>query len=181
MITVNSIKNLRQTILKIPIFACDDISNMSPAHSVTTLDLIREAADGASPDSSSHPDETESGKFCFEVLFFETNFCNLVYERVEEENAANLDKERISAEGSDSFSSPRTKGEPQGTKNGPQVTKGGPGTCTVLYAYKHQRKDELDLSEGQVIRVIEKLSDDWWRGEVEGRIGLFPTNYVEEM
>ena len=35
--------------------------------------------------------------------------------------------------------------------------------------------------EGQVIRILDKnLEDDgWWKGEVNGKEGVFPDNFVE--
>jgi len=32
---------------------------------------------------------------------------------------------------------------------------------------------------GDVIKVYEKGADDWWKGEVRGKVGLFPANYIE--
>jgi hypothetical protein len=29
--------------------------------------------------------------------------------------------------------------------------------------------------------VLEKEDDVWWRGDVNGKIGMFPAPYVEEM
>ena len=31
-----------------------------------------------------------------------------------------------------------------------------------------------------MVNVLEKVSDDWWKGELNGRIGMFPATYVEE-
>lgn len=43
-------------------------------------------------------------------------------------------------------------------------------------------KDPGDLSfkEGDIIEIIEKTNADWWMGRLNGREGLFPSNYVEE-
>ena len=32
---------------------------------------------------------------------------------------------------------------------------------------------------GDIIKVFEKGEDDWWKGEVNGKVGLFPANYIE--
>jgi hypothetical protein len=41
---------------------------------------------------------------------------------------------------------------------------------------------DLSFQAGEVIEVVEKVKDDWWRGRVLGQaeIGLFPSSYVRE-
>ena len=54
-------------------------------------------------------------------------------------------------------------------------------TCHALYAYKPQQEDELQLEPDDIIYVTEKMSDDWWKGQlVNGELGIFPATYVEE-
>ncbi|BFZ06131.1 hypothetical protein BsWGS_09170 [Bradybaena similaris] len=49
------------------------------------------------------------------------------------------------------------------------------------YFYTADRVDEISLSKGERIIVIEKSSDGWWRGRKDdGSVGWFPSNYVEE-
>lgn len=50
----------------------------------------------------------------------------------------------------------------------------------VKYNYEAQQSDELSLVKGTRIRVLEKSSDGWWRGELGGLFGWFPSNYVQE-
>lgn len=51
----------------------------------------------------------------------------------------------------------------------------------VLYAYEAQNEDELSIKEGDTINIISKEIEDqgWWKGELNGRIGVFPDNFVE--
>lgn len=51
----------------------------------------------------------------------------------------------------------------------------------VLYAYEAQNDDELTIREGDIINVISKEIEDqgWYKGELNGRIGVFPDNFVE--
>ena len=53
--------------------------------------------------------------------------------------------------------------------------------AVVRYSYTAEQPDELTLKEGEVIRVLDKHLEDegWWRGEVNGKIGVFPDNFVE--
>lgn len=41
-----------------------------------------------------------------------------------------------------------------------------------------QGPDELPFIKGDVIRVLETVYADWWRGELRGREGIFPANRV---
>lgn len=50
----------------------------------------------------------------------------------------------------------------------------------VKFAYTAEREDELTLVKGSRVIVMEKCSDGWWRGSQAGRVGWFPSNYVQE-
>lgn len=47
-----------------------------------------------------------------------------------------------------------------------------------MYDFRGESDDELTFSRGEMIRVIDAVSDEWWRGELRGQTGIFPTNYV---
>ena len=51
----------------------------------------------------------------------------------------------------------------------------------MLYSYSAENEDELSLEEGEILNVVEKDLEDsgWWRGEIGGRVGVFPDNFVE--
>ncbi|KAM6943444.1 intersectin-2b [Xenentodon cancila] len=53
--------------------------------------------------------------------------------------------------------------------------------CQVIaiYDYSAANQDEMSFSKGQLINVLDKSNPDWWKGEVNGVTGLFPTNYVK--
>ncbi|GAB1226953.1 hypothetical protein ENUP19_0313G0003 [Entamoeba nuttalli] len=48
----------------------------------------------------------------------------------------------------------------------------------VVYSYNPQNENELKLEEGEWITVI-STEGDWWEGESKGKIGIFPSHYVE--
>ncbi|XP_033274128.1 intersectin-1 isoform X3 [Orcinus orca] len=56
-----------------------------------------------------------------------------------------------------------------------------PAVCQVIgmYDYTAQNDDELAFNKGQIINVLNKEDPDWWKGEVHGQVGLFPSNYVK--
>uniref|UniRef100_A0A4W3J9E3 Intersectin 1 n=1 Tax=Callorhinchus milii TaxID=7868 RepID=A0A4W3J9E3_CALMI len=48
-----------------------------------------------------------------------------------------------------------------------------------MYDYIGQNDDELAFAKGQLISVLNKDDPDWWKGELNGVTGLFPSNYVK--
>jgi myosin-1 len=53
--------------------------------------------------------------------------------------------------------------------------------CKALYDYDAQGSDEISLKVDDVIFVLQKSDTGWWEGELNGKKGLFPGNYVEEL
>ncbi|XP_048258424.1 SH3 domain-containing kinase-binding protein 1-like isoform X4 [Haliotis rufescens] len=53
--------------------------------------------------------------------------------------------------------------------------------AVVRFSYTAEQPDELSLKEGETISVLDtKLEDEgWWKGEVNGKVGVFPDNFVE--
>ena len=51
----------------------------------------------------------------------------------------------------------------------------------AVYAYGGQHDDELAFEAGDIINLISKDEEAWWKGELNGRTGVFPSNYVEEI
>uniref|UniRef100_A0AC34R4A0 Uncharacterized protein n=1 Tax=Panagrolaimus sp. JU765 TaxID=591449 RepID=A0AC34R4A0_9BILA len=62
----------------------------------------------------------------------------------------------------------------------PQTSRMAETTYAVAkYNYEPQRQDELQLTRGESVLVLERSSDGWWKGEINGRTGWFPSNYVD--
>ncbi|CAF1506204.1 unnamed protein product, partial [Adineta ricciae] len=51
----------------------------------------------------------------------------------------------------------------------------------VLHSYDAEHDDELTIRPGDLIMLIERRSDQWCRGNLDGNIGLFPGNFVQEL
>ncbi|XP_030596218.1 GRB2-related adapter protein 2b [Archocentrus centrarchus] len=49
----------------------------------------------------------------------------------------------------------------------------------ALYNFRAEETDELDFSAGDIISVLEFSDQAWWRGQLRGKTGLFPSNYTE--
>ncbi|KAG0426335.1 hypothetical protein HPB47_026548 [Ixodes persulcatus] len=51
----------------------------------------------------------------------------------------------------------------------------------ALFPFVAQHEDELSFQKGQVVTVLSKEDPSWWKGELGGHVGLFPSNYVEPL
>ncbi|KAI3643428.1 hypothetical protein MP228_012983 [Amoeboaphelidium protococcarum] len=47
------------------------------------------------------------------------------------------------------------------------------------YSFTAENKNELSLNKGDVVTVIQEVDEGWWIGDLNGKKGLFPANYVE--
>ncbi|XP_076444847.1 SH3 domain-containing kinase-binding protein 1-like isoform X2 [Babylonia areolata] len=53
--------------------------------------------------------------------------------------------------------------------------------CKVMFDYKAENEDELDLTVGQILDFIREVEEGWWEGSLDGKSGVFPSNFVEMM
>ncbi|XP_005936885.1 GRB2-related adapter protein 2b [Haplochromis burtoni] len=49
----------------------------------------------------------------------------------------------------------------------------------ALYDFKAEEADELEFSAGDIIEVLEVSDQTWWKGQLRGKKGLFPSNYTK--
>ncbi|KAA6389133.1 MAG: hypothetical protein EZS28_015342 [Streblomastix strix] len=54
-------------------------------------------------------------------------------------------------------------------------------TCVAEYDFQARCDYELSFSKGDIIELIEKHQSGMWRGELNGKIGLFPFSFVKEL
>uniref|UniRef100_A0A665WYJ6 Guanine nucleotide exchange factor VAV3-like n=1 Tax=Echeneis naucrates TaxID=173247 RepID=A0A665WYJ6_ECHNA len=54
------------------------------------------------------------------------------------------------------------------------------GIAVARYDFSSRDTRELSLLQGDIIKIYTKISSGWWKGEVDGRVGWFPSTYVEE-
>ena len=50
----------------------------------------------------------------------------------------------------------------------------------VTFSYKPEQEDELTLEVGDIITNITDVDVGWCEGELNGKRGMFPDNFVEE-
>ncbi|KAI0261549.1 hypothetical protein BC834DRAFT_895810 [Gloeopeniophorella convolvens] len=53
----------------------------------------------------------------------------------------------------------------------------------ALWAYNENGSEPNDLSfrAGDIVEIVSETNSDWWTGKINGRQGLFPSNYVEKI
>ncbi|KAJ3965868.1 hypothetical protein EV361DRAFT_616738 [Lentinula raphanica] len=49
----------------------------------------------------------------------------------------------------------------------------------ALHPFTPTEPGELAFNAGDIITVVDRNYKDWWRGQLRGRTGIFPVNYVE--
>ncbi|XP_045908830.1 guanine nucleotide exchange factor VAV3-like isoform X3 [Micropterus dolomieu] len=54
------------------------------------------------------------------------------------------------------------------------------GIAVARYDFCSRDTRELSLLQGDIITIYSKMSNGWWKGEIDGRVGWFPSTYVEE-
>ncbi|KAI8368299.1 uncharacterized protein BYT42DRAFT_625103 [Radiomyces spectabilis] len=55
------------------------------------------------------------------------------------------------------------------------------GMAEALYDYRAQNPEDLSITRGDIIQITEYVNDDWWRGSLQGRTGMFPKTYVQKL
>ncbi|KAI0929759.1 hypothetical protein AcV7_005218 [Taiwanofungus camphoratus] len=61
-------------------------------------------------------------------------------------------------------------------ENIPVVTR-----VRALHTFEPTEPGELAFEKGDIIKVVDRGYKDWWRGQLKGRTGIFPVNYVEPL
>lgn len=51
----------------------------------------------------------------------------------------------------------------------------------VTFSYKPEQDDELTLEVGDIITNVVDVDFGWCEGELNGKKGMFPNNFVEEL
>ncbi|KAL7719250.1 Elongation factor 2 kinase [Entamoeba marina] len=77
---------------------------------------------------------------------------------------------------------PRPKQKPLGIQTIVTNAKMKPsiGSCVALFPYTAANDKELTLHIDDVIEIVHK-SEGWWVGKKDNKVGLLPSNYVQEL
>ncbi|KAL0967493.1 hypothetical protein UPYG_G00252930 [Umbra pygmaea] len=68
--------------------------------------------------------------------------------------------------------------QPRGVKKSMDPKK---RQCKALFEYMPLNEDELELKIGDIIDITEEVEEGWWSGILNGKSGLFPSNFVKEI
>ncbi|KTW26638.1 hypothetical protein T552_02647 [Pneumocystis carinii B80] len=58
---------------------------------------------------------------------------------------------------------------------------GSTSKVRALYDFHASEANELSFQRGDIITVLEVVHKDWWYGFLNGKMGIFPNNYVEKL
>ncbi|KAM8808844.1 SH3 domain-containing protein 19 [Eudromia elegans] len=61
----------------------------------------------------------------------------------------------------------------------PQSRGGNKGKARALYDFQGENEDELSFKAGDTITELEAVDEDWMSGEMQGKSGIFPKNFVQ--
>ncbi|GAA5827009.1 hypothetical protein JCM5353_008884 [Sporobolomyces roseus] len=105
--------------------------------------------------------------------------------RREEEDLQRALRESAALTTSASTSSHYTPSQPPIPKALPSeptpTSSSNPTRVEALFDFTGQTPEELEFKRGDVVKVIECLYQDWWKGELRGRTGIFPRNHVQPL
>jgi len=51
----------------------------------------------------------------------------------------------------------------------------------ALYSYTATDDNELTFNEGDIVSILQKYENGWYKGSFHNKIGFFPSNYCKEM
>ncbi|XP_048858515.1 guanine nucleotide exchange factor VAV2-like isoform X2 [Brienomyrus brachyistius] len=76
----------------------------------------------------------------------------------------------------------RERSTPRTSTRSPVFTPRVVGTAVARYNFAARDMRELSLREGDIVKIYSKIGGDqgWWKGEANGRVGWFPSTYVDE-
>ncbi|NXQ79707.1 SH319 protein, partial [Nyctibius grandis] len=60
-----------------------------------------------------------------------------------------------------------------------QSVGGKKGKAKALYDFHGENEDELSFKAGDTITELESVDKDWMSGEIQGKSGIFPKNFVQ--
>ncbi|XP_075688274.1 neutrophil cytosol factor 2 [Rhinoderma darwinii] len=52
-------------------------------------------------------------------------------------------------------------------------------TVTALFDYEASQPEDLPFKKGDIIKVLNKVSQEWWEGECHEKVGIFPSAFVQ--
>ncbi|PWW80813.1 DUF500-domain-containing protein [Tuber magnatum] len=109
------------------------------------------------------------------------------FDKYESSKSAQFQRQHFNSTYSDKSPSPkRPTGPKPAFKPKPPLTKKAElnaNQAVALYTFEADQPGDLGFKKGDVITIVKKTDskNDWWTGEINGKTGIFPSNYVETM
>uniref|UniRef100_A0A672V775 SH3 domain containing kinase binding protein 1 n=1 Tax=Strigops habroptila TaxID=2489341 RepID=A0A672V775_STRHB len=97
---------------------------------------------------------------------------------MKKENTANKPPEKPINEVSNGSSLPLSETIIRTNKKGERNRR---RRCQVAFSYMPQNEDELELKVGDIIEVVGEVEEGWWEGILNGKTGMFPSNFIKEL
>jgi len=63
----------------------------------------------------------------------------------------------------------------------PAKTAAAVKKCKCTFEYIATNEDELTIKVDDIITILKQEEEGWWEGEFNGKRGVFPNNFVEEL
>ncbi|KAK3515486.1 hypothetical protein QTP70_023620 [Hemibagrus guttatus] len=79
---------------------------------------------------------------------------------------------------SNGSASPGSESSLRPAKKGEAIRK---KRCKAAFSYIPQNEDELELKIGDIIEILGEVEEGWWEGCLNGKIGMFPSNFTKEL
>lgn len=64
------------------------------------------------------------------------------------------------------------------TEEKPDLIGQGP-RCRARFDFDGEGPEDLVFEDGDVIKLLERVGPEWRKGELDGKVGLFPLSFVE--
>ncbi|KAK2533767.1 SH3 domain-containing kinase-binding protein 1 isoform X5 [Columba livia] len=109
---------------------------------------------------------------------FPDNFVREIKKDMKKENTANKPPEKPINEVSNGSPSLLSETIIRTNKKGERNRR---RRCQVAFSYMPQNEDELELKVGDIIEVVGEVEEGWWEGILNGKTGMFPSNFIKEL
>ena len=47
-----------------------------------------------------------------------------------------------------------------------------------MFDYAAMNDDELSFKKNDIVFIVAKEDENWWKGSLNGKVGILPSNYV---
>ncbi|XP_030624144.1 SH3 domain-containing kinase-binding protein 1 [Chanos chanos] len=109
---------------------------------------------------------------------FPDNFVREIKKEVKKEASLSGKTSGSKTDLSNGSASPGSEPSLRSAKKGESIRK---RRCKAAFSYVPQNEDELELKVGDVIEILGEVEEGWWEGVLNGKTGMFPSNFTKEV